>query len=311
MSRVQSSESIPAKSADGKTFHTPIFEGPLDLLLFLIQKSELNIYDIPIAAITDQFLAYLGEVSAVELGDLTQFYKMAADLIYIKSRMLLPVDLEFDEEYQDPRQELVERLLEYQKFRKYTELLTGTNTGGELYISRKSSAFRLPFGDEELFGEVGLGDLLSTFNRLITRISPSKVFNVYEEVTVNEKITLMSEFFEVRDYITLEELITDLSSVAHIVCAFMAILDAAKLGMIILTQSESFGAILIRRRDDAWEENYDDVWDDEDEEYIPASGEPISSDEEEAFLREDLEGEGYEYLEGEEVIEIDLEGEEE
>jgi len=309
VSRVQSRESIPARSADGKTFHTPIFEGPLDLLLFLIQKSELNIYDIPIGDITDQFLAYLEESSEVELGDLTQFYKMAADLIYIKSRMLLPVDLEFDEEYQDPRQELVERLLDYQKFRKYTELLTGTNTGGELYINRKSSAFRLPFGDEELFGEVGIADLLSTFNRLITRISPSKVFNVYEEVTVNEKITLMSEFFEERDYITLEELITDLNSVAHIVCAFMAILDATKLGMIILTQTENFGPILIRRRDGAWEENFDDVWDDEDEEYIPTATEPITQEEEEAFLAEDLEGEEYEWAGDEEVIDLDKEEE--
>jgi segregation and condensation protein A len=307
---VQIRESISPKSADGKTFHTPIFEGPLDLLLFLIQKSELNIYDIPIGDITDQFLTYLAGASEVELGDLTQFYKMAADLIYIKSRMLLPVDLDFDEEYQDPRQELVERLLDYQKFRKYTELLTGTNTGGELYISRRSSAFRLPFGDEELFGEVGLPDLLSTFTRLITRISPSKVFNVYEEVTVNEKITLMSEFFETLDYITLEQLIVDLESIAHIVCAFMAILDATKLGMIILTQTESFGAILIRKRDGAWQENYDDVWEDEDEEYLPTT-EPISAEEEESFLAEDLYEQEYEYLEEEEVIDMDMEREEE
>lgn len=307
---MQSVESIPAASADGKTFHTPIFEGPLDLLLFLIQKSELNIYDIPIGDITDQFLSYLAEEHEVELGELTAFYKMAADLIYIKSRMLLPVDLEFDEEYQDPRQELVERLLDYQKFRKYTELLTGTNTGGELYITRKSTAFRLPFGDEELFGDVGLTDLLSTFQRLITKISPSKVFNVYEEVTVNEKITLMSEFFEERDYFTLEELIVDLESLAHIVCAFMAILDATKLGLILITQAEAFGPILIRKRDGAYEDTYDDVWEDEDDEYIPAMGEPISDEEEASFLVEDTEGEVYEYLDDGEGIEIDLEGEE-
>ena len=304
---MQSVENIQAKSSDGKTFHTPIFEGPLDLLLFLIQKSEINIYDIPIGDITDQFLAYIAAVNEVELGDLTQFYKMAADLIYIKSRMLLPVDLDFDEEYQDPRQELVERLLDYQKFRKYTELLTGTNTGGELYITRKSSAFRLPFGDEELFGEVSLTDLFSTFRSLVTRISPSKVFNVYEEVTVNEKVTLMHEFFETREYFTLEELIVDMESVAHIVCAFMAILDSTKMGLIILTQTEAFGPILIRKRDDAWEESYEDDWDDEDEEYMPMEGQEITGDEEERFLAEDL-GE-YEYVDGEE-IEIDLDGDE-
>ncbi len=305
---MQSEENIQAVRTDGKTFHTPIFEGPLDLLLFLIQKSELNIYDIPIGDITDQFLSYLERADEIELGELTQFYKMAADLIYIKSRMLLPVDLEFDEEYQDPRQELVERLLDYQKFRKYTELLTDTNVGGELYISRKSSAFRLPFGDEELFGQVTLTDLFSTFRRLITKISPSKVFNVYEEVTVNEKITLMSEYFETRDYITLEELIVDLQSVAHIVCAFMAILDATKLGLIIITQDESFGPILIRRREGAYEEVYDDVWEDEDDEYVPSVTEPISEEEERIFLVEDSQqelDEHYEYIDDEEVIDLD------
>jgi segregation and condensation protein A len=198
------------ESGGGKTFHTPIFDGPLDLLLFLIQKSEINIYDIPISAITDQFLAYLRQEEITELSDLTQFYKMAADLLYIKSRMLLPVDLEFDEEYEDPRQELVERLLEYQKFRKYTELLTNTSGSGELFISRKSSQFRLPFGDEELFCDVTLQDLLATFSRLMTTITPNKVFNVYESVTVNEKIALMQELFETKEYISIEDLIIHL-----------------------------------------------------------------------------------------------------
>jgi segregation and condensation protein A len=308
---VQSEESLQAAPLDGKTFQIPAFEGPLDLLLFLIQKSEINIYDIPIAEITDQFLSYINGEHVVELGDLTSFYKMAADLIYIKSRMLLPVELDFDEEYEDPRQELVERLLDYQKFRKYTELLTDTGSGGQLYVTRKSSAFRLPFGDEELFGNVTLTDLLSTFSRLITKISPSKVFNVYEEVTVNEKIVLMQEYFDTRSYITLEELIVDLTSLAHVVSAFMAILDASKHGMIILVQEENFGPILIRRRDDAFTQTYEDVWEeDEDDEYIPLSTtQPITAEDEERFLREDTQSK-YEYLDDEEEILIDGEEQE-
>jgi len=226
-------------------YTTAGFEGPLGLLLHLIQKAEVNIYDIPIAEITEQFIAYLESEESVLLGDLTEFYKMAADLLYIKSRMLLPVELEFDEEYQDPRQELVERLLEHQRFKKYTDLLSGTATSGELFISRKPSQFRLPFGDEELFGEVTLDDLLATFRKLIKQIAPSKVFNVYESVTVNEKIALMQEVFETREYMTIEELIVDPTSRLHIICAFLAILDATKQGMIYLLQERAFETIVI------------------------------------------------------------------
>jgi segregation and condensation protein A len=252
---VQARDTEQQSQIDGRTFHTPIFDGPLDLLLYLIQKSEINIYDIPISEITEQFLLYLRQAEHSELADLAQFYKMAADLLYIKSRMLLPVDLEFDEEYQDPRQELVERLLEYQKFRKYTELLTNTSTSSELFISRKSSQFRLPFGDEELFAEVSLQDLLTTFTRLMTTITPNKVFNVYESVTVNEKIALMQELFESRDYITIEDLIIHLDQTLHIICSFMAILDACKLHMITFVQTEPFGPILLLWRTEAF--NYD------------------------------------------------------
>jgi segregation and condensation protein A len=273
----------------GLVYTTAGFEGPLGLLLHLIQKAEVNIYDIPIAEITEQFIAYLESEESVLLGDLTEFYKMAADLLFIKSRMLLPVDLEFDEEYQDPRQELVERLLEHQRFKKYTDLLSGTATSGELFISRKPSQFRLPFGDEELFGEVTLDDLLQTFRKLIKQIAPSKVFNVYESVTVNEKIALMQEIFETREYMTIEELIVDPTSRLHIICAFMAILDATKQGMIYLLQERAFETIVIRRRDEYFEEDYSDAYD-EDEEFIPAQIEPlpISNEEEAAFYREDV-----------------------
>ncbi len=253
-----------AKEYQGKTtFHLSSFNGPLDLLLFLIQKSEINIYDIPISEITEQFLSYLNDNQVTALGDLTEFYKMACDLLYIKSRMLLPVDLEFDEEYQDPRHELVERLLEYQKFRKYTELLTNSCGTSEFFISRKNSEFRLPFGDEELFADISLQDLLSTFTRLMTTITPNKVFNVYESVTVNEKIALMQELFENENYITIEQLIIHLDNILHIICSFMAILDACKLKMILLVQQEPFGPILIRKREDVQEEDFSQVYDEE------------------------------------------------
>jgi segregation and condensation protein A len=199
--------------------------------------------------------------------------------------MLLPVDLEFDEEYEDPRQELVERLLEYQKFRKYTELLTKGGGGSEMFIMRKDSQFRLPFGDEELFEGISLQDLLSTFTKMMTSITPNKVFNVYESVTVNEKIALMHELFETRDYITLEDVIVHLGDMLHIVCAFMAILDACKFHLIGLEQSESYGQILIRKRTDVEEESLDEAYDDDEDEVEGFY--PISEEEESEFYQED------------------------
>ena len=107
------------KASDGRNFSLDEFDGPLDVLLFLIKKNEVNIYDIPIGQITEQFLEYLDFAVTTDLENLTDFYSMASDLIYIKSRMLLPVEISFgEEELEDPRQELVEKLIEYQKFKK-------------------------------------------------------------------------------------------------------------------------------------------------------------------------------------------------
>ena len=105
------SEEIKRKFSAGE------FEGPLDLLWFLIHKSEINIYDIPISQITEQYLDYLDSIKETDLSDLSEFYRWASKLVYIKSKMLLPVEIQYDDdEIEDPRQELVEHLIEYQKF---------------------------------------------------------------------------------------------------------------------------------------------------------------------------------------------------
>jgi segregation and condensation protein A len=237
----------------GRAFKTPSFEGPLDLLLFLIQKSKINIYDIPIALITEQFLDYLhSSKDDYDLNSISDFYKMAADLLYIKSRMLLPVDIDFDEEYDDPRQELVERLLEYQKFRRYADLLESGIGQGDLFIERKKSSFMIPFEDQELFENVNVLQLLETYSNIMAKISPTKIFNVYEEVTVNEKLALMNEMFETVDMIRIEDIIIHLNQPLHIICSFLAILEGCKYKMITIVQAIAFDTIIIRKRD----ENY-------------------------------------------------------
>jgi segregation and condensation protein A len=230
------------------------------LLLHLIQKAQVNIYDIPIAEITDQFLAYLDMASKLDLDDLTDFYAMAAHLIYLKSKMLLPNDDGFDEddEFSEMRTELVERLLEYQKFKRYTALLVDSNQSGDLFIQRKKSQFMLPFEDQALWNDINVWDLLKTFSSLLRSITPQQVFNVYEEVTTKQKLSLMVELFEQREEISFLDLVVHRESPMDVICAFLAILEAVKFSMISIHQHALFGDIVIRKKDGFDSETFED-----------------------------------------------------
>ncbi len=232
-------------------FHLGDFDGPLDLLLFLIRKSEVNIYDIPIASITEQYLAYLSFATKVDLDTMTEFYLMAATLLYIKSKMLLPVELNLDDEIEDPRKDLVEKLIEYQKFRKLSDLMAQK---GRVRSSGSSSGPRsqriLPFSDEGIWEQVSVWDLLQTFSSLLSSLSSERIIDLYEEVSVNEKITLIAELLEERE----EFLFTDLvkkRSLLEIVCAFWAVLELVKEKRISVMQNRLFGDIRIRARREA------------------------------------------------------------
>ncbi len=245
-------------------FKTEKFEGPLDLLLALIQKAEVNIYDIPISEITDQFLDYIHQAKEIGIGDLSEFYKMAAELIWIKSQMMLPIEVEFGEEYVDPREELVERLLEYSKFKKYSELLMGSGEGDDIPIIRKPSEFQLPFSDDELWEDVSTKDLMDTFFNMMKNYDfvDEKVFNVYENVTEKEKIALMAELFETNDQIRFSDLFVKRTP-EHVICAFLAVLEAVKDKMILVDQPELFGEMTITKRPEDWNPNLADDYDSE------------------------------------------------
>lgn len=244
-------------------FHTPAYEGPLDLLLALIQKAEVNIYDIPIALITDQFLEYLHKAEEIKLGDLSEFYKMAAELIYIKSQLMLPVEVEFDEEYVDPREELVERLLEYSKFKKYSELLMGNEDTESVMIQRKPTEFILPFSDEDLWEDINTYDLHDTFVKMMEELNSmgeAILVNVFEKVTENQKRTLMNELLENRDSIKFSELFIE-HKPEHIICSFIAVLEAVKDKVILVDQAEPFGDMVLTKRPQDWNPNLADDYD--------------------------------------------------
>jgi segregation and condensation protein A len=232
----------------GRRFKLNDFEGPLDLLLYLIRKNEVNIYDIPIARITEQYLDYLRAAEAIDLEDLTEFHVMAAMLLLVKSRTLLPVEVVDDGELADPRQYLVERLIEYQKFKKLTDLMEEKEKDAEWALERRKLQHNLPFADEDIWEKIDVWNLMRTFAELMRNISSEHLVDLYEEVSVNEKITLLSELLETRGECHFNELIVRSGSVMDIVCAFLAILEAVKTRMIIILQNRMFGDILIKMR---------------------------------------------------------------
>ncbi len=225
------------------------FEGPLDLLLFLIKRSEINIYDIPIAEITEQYISYLQYLARVDLDNLTDFYQMAATLLYIKSKMLLPMEeIDFEGEIEDPRRELVDKLIEYQKFRKLSELIREKEEDLGSIPHRKKNQKLLPFPEDDIWENVSVWDLFKSFSKIVSQLSTESIIDLYEEVTVNEKITLINEYIEQDKDFLFNDLIKNEKSVMEIVCAFIAVLELVKEKLICVFQNKLFGDIRIKKR---------------------------------------------------------------
>ena len=233
--------------SEKQTYHLGDFDGPLDLLVFLIRKAEVNVYDIPIASITEQYLSLLRLATRVDLDSMSEFHLMAATLLYIKSRMLLPVELDMDDEVEDPRKELVEKLIEYQKFRRLSDLMSERDGEVEWIIDRAHSQRVLPFSDEGVWDKVSVWDLLQTFSSLLSTLSSERIIDLYEEVSVNEKITLIGELLERGEEFLFADLVRR-NTVMEVVCALFAVLEMVKERKIVVFQNRLFGDIRIRGR---------------------------------------------------------------
>ncbi|MBQ3670349.1 MAG: segregation/condensation protein A [Treponema sp.] len=235
-----------------RTYKVGEFEGPLDLLWALIHEKKIDLYDIPIVEITEQFLEYLDFAASVELGDLSEFYAMAAKLIYIKTKMMLPLDNAVDEEldFDDPRDELVERLIEYQKFKKLSALMEEKEDLNEWNFERKKIRRAVPEESrEDIWEKVDTWNLLDQmqkmFKNLISSFNDSRVLDMNEEISVNEKKTLMVEFLEERGECYFSDLIVRAGSKLDVICAFMAVLEAVKEKLAEIYQNRLFGDIKI------------------------------------------------------------------
>lgn len=236
------------QAVNSASFKVNNFEGSLDLLLQIIRENGINIYDIPIASITDQYLSYLDYIPA-DLDNLTEFYALAATLLCIKSRMLLPVEeaeIDGEGEIGDPRQELVEQLIEYQKYKKLSDLMSERESETEWVMERKKLQRSLPFEEDNLWKRADTWDLMRTFSGLMSKYHTQVIYDLYEEVSVNEKLTLMNELLEEKGECMFTDLIVRKGNLMDIVCAFMAILEAVKFRTASIWQNRMFGDIKIK-----------------------------------------------------------------
>src|SRR5579863_1696820 len=229
---------------------TDVYEGPLDLLLDLIRKQDIDIYDIPIAKITSQYLAYVEKIRQLDVNIAADFIYMAAMLIHIKSKMLLPRDPSAAaEELEDPRNELVNRLLEHEKFKSAAQMLLQKQQIENAVLSNPSlKEFMVAEGTEpELAADVI--DLVKTFQQVLERVRTRPVLNVDEEsVTVGQMIDYLRRRLSLEDRpIRLKQMLMQVSSRQALVCMFLALLELVRLQAIQVRQEKLFGEIAIRK----------------------------------------------------------------
>ncbi len=236
-------------------FHLAHYDGPLDLLLDLIRKQQINIYDIPIASITSQYLDYMQKALELDMELSAEFVFMAATLIHIKSRLLLPRDPELDrmEGSDDPRQELVDRLLEHERFKNAAEMLQQKRLVEEAVWSNPQIHQFL--SEEDSPGlEVSLIDLVKTFQTVLDRVKSRPIYQVDKEtVSVPDMIRYLQSVFKKsgkNEAVSAAELFERQKSRRAMICLFLAILELVKRQAIQLTQRDMFGDIGLKRSDE-------------------------------------------------------------
>lgn len=234
-------------------FHLENYEGPLDLLLDLIRKQEIDIYNIPIARITAQYLDYMNRAAEMDIELSAEFIFMAATLIHIKSKMLLPRDPALAEliPEEDPRKELVDRLLEHERFKTAAEMLHQKRVVEEaVWSNPQIEQFRTEEGMEPGLA-VSLFDLVKTFQGVLERIKTRPTYEINkEDVSVPDMIRYLHHVFEegrAGESVSARELFERQKSRRAMICLFLAMLELVKIQAIGLVQQEGFGEIGLKR----------------------------------------------------------------
>ncbi len=230
-----------------------VFEGPLDLLLHLIKKNEIDIYDIPIAVITRQYLEYLEMMKNLNLDVAGEFLLMAATLLHIKSKMLLPPseeeagEGEGEENEEDPRAELVRRLLEYQKFKEAaSDLSQGLLLDREVFARHFFGEALFEEAEEVLLGEVSLFDLMEAIKKVLQGVPPEEFQEItVDHLTIKDRIQEVMETLWEKENLAFPELFSPQAPRKEIILTFLAILELLRLRMIRIYQPEPYGTIRI------------------------------------------------------------------
>jgi len=222
-----------------------IFEGPMDLLVHLIRKNELDIYDIPIALITEQYLEYLEWMQAMNIDYAGDFLLMASTLTQLKSRMLLPVH-EGEDEEEDLLQEITRPLVEYLQMKSVADQLVERNLLGEKTFIRTPDRGEFLNGSDGEFIKIGLFELIDAFQKILERIPDDhRVEMSADEISVKDKITQIVDILEVKNSITFIELFSDNPDRFEIIVTFLAILEMVKLTLIRIVQHVQTGVLRI------------------------------------------------------------------
>ena len=245
------------------TFKLEVFEGPLDLLLHLIDINKIDIYDIPISLITDQYMAYIHQMQIEDMDVTSDFLVMAATLLRIKSKMLLPVEtVEAEETGEDPRLELVNRLLEYKTYKyiaqelKDRAFLAAQTVYKPTTIPPDMVYTEPPVDLDELIGDLTLTRLHEIFREVIRRqhdkIDPvrSRFGKIEkEEVTLPEKMEFLAEYTRTHRSFRFRDLLMRQTSKVQVIVTFLAVLEMMKAGKITVRQEDTFGEIMILSKD--------------------------------------------------------------
>ena len=219
-----------------------IFEGPMDLLVYLIKKNELDIYDIPIALITDQYLQYIEWMKMMNINFAGEFIVMAATLTQIKSRMLLPIHPEDDQE--DPRLEITRPLMEYMQMKSAAEQLTERQLLGENIFVRGSQREDILTASQDEYIKIGLFELIDAFQKILESIpSDDRMEFSADKISVKDRISQIADILESKGSTTFEELFSEHPNKSDVIITFLAILEMVKLTLIRIVQHVQSGAI--------------------------------------------------------------------
>ena len=243
------------------TIKLQVFEGPLDLLLYLIEKNKVNIYDIPIVEITSQYMEYVAEMKRRDLDVLSEFLVMAATLIDIKSKMLLPRTEKEEEEEEDPRAELVQQLLEYKMYKCMAYELKDRQMDAERIMFKQPTipkevlAYEEPLDLDELVSDVTLKKLNDIFQNIMKKQADKidKVRSKFgkiekEEVSLEDKMDYLTNDATTHKNFSFRNLLESSSGKIEVIVTFLAILELMKMGRINISQEHIFDDILIESK---------------------------------------------------------------